>query len=186
MSTKEASVDKRTELRHLARVILSAFLLTFMAARILVFLIMDERIPDLYLYVGGTHVHHLNYGIFLLSGVGGYLVFKRPRGRTLAVIAALYGIGLALTFDEFGMWLHLGGSYWQRASFDAISVVAAFLTFLAFIPSIWEWRSRHYVLVSFIIFCMLLFFALLIRSVTHVGQRLEKRFAYVEDSGDSP
>jgi hypothetical protein len=30
---------------------------------------------------------------------------------------------MALTFDEFGMWLHLGGSYWQRASFDAVIVL---------------------------------------------------------------
>jgi hypothetical protein len=34
---------------------------------------------------------------------------------------------MALTFDEFGMWLHLGGSYWQRASIDASIVVAALL-----------------------------------------------------------
>ena len=54
---------------HLARQILTAFLLTFITARIIVFLIMARTIPDLYLYIGGTHVHHLNYGIFLLAGV---------------------------------------------------------------------------------------------------------------------
>jgi len=52
-------------------------------------------------------------------------VFRRPTGRTLQVAALLYGIGMGLTFDEFGMWIHLGGSYWQRASWDAITVVAA-------------------------------------------------------------
>ena len=35
----------------------------------------------------------------------------------------MYGVGLALTFDEFGLWFHLGGSYWQRASFDAVVVI---------------------------------------------------------------
>jgi len=39
----------------------------------------------------------------------------------------IYGIGLGLTFDEFGMWLHLNGDYWQRASFDAVIVLAAAL-----------------------------------------------------------
>jgi hypothetical protein len=34
---------------------------------------------------------------------------------------------MALTFDEFGMWLHLGGSYWQRASFDAVVCYQVFL-----------------------------------------------------------
>jgi len=59
---------------RLARLVLAAFLLTFVAARILVLLIMTRRMPDLFLHVGGTHVHHLNYGIFLLAGVGAYLV----------------------------------------------------------------------------------------------------------------
>jgi hypothetical protein len=48
-----------------ARIILVAFVITFMAARVLVFLIVSRRISDLFLHVGGTHVHHLNYGIFL-------------------------------------------------------------------------------------------------------------------------
>jgi hypothetical protein len=34
--------------------------MTFMAARTIVFLIVSRRIPDLYLYLGGTHIHHLN------------------------------------------------------------------------------------------------------------------------------
>jgi hypothetical protein len=58
----------------LARIILFSFLLTFILARVVVFLIMSHRLPDLYLYVGGTHIHHLNYGIFLLAGVGAYLL----------------------------------------------------------------------------------------------------------------
>jgi hypothetical protein len=58
---------------HLARTILAAFLLTFMIARIIVFLIMSQTIPDLYVHIKKTHVHHLNYGIFLLSAVGAYL-----------------------------------------------------------------------------------------------------------------
>jgi len=31
--------------------------------------------PDFFLHLGGTHVHHLNYGIFLLSAVTGLLLF---------------------------------------------------------------------------------------------------------------
>jgi hypothetical protein len=48
-----------------------------------------------------------------------------------------------LTFDEFGMWLHLGGSYWQRASVDAITVVAALLGLAAFASAIRTFQSRH-------------------------------------------
>ena len=61
----------------LARIILFSFLLTFILARVVVFLIMSHRLPDLYLHLGGTHIHHLNYGIFLLSGVRAYLLLGR-------------------------------------------------------------------------------------------------------------
>ena len=85
------------------------FLFTFIAARLLVFLIVARRIPDIYLHLGGTHVHHLNYGIFLLTGVGAYLLLGTPGPRAKLWSARLYGVGLALTFDEFGLWVHLEG-----------------------------------------------------------------------------
>jgi len=129
---------------RLARRALFGFLLTFMASRVLVFLIMSGRIPNLFLFLQGTHVHHLNYGIFLLSAVAGYSIFARPDGRRAEVTALLYGLALALTFDEFGMWLHLGGSYWQRASVDAVMVVAALIGFIAFAPSIKRFESAHF------------------------------------------
>ena len=129
-----------THRRRLARTALAAFVFTFVLARVLVLLIMSRRIPDLYLYAGGTHVHHLNYGIFLLSVVGALLLFAAPRGRALTWLAAAYGVGLALTFDEFGMWLHLGGPYWQRASFDAVVIVAAVLALVAVAPPLRDFR----------------------------------------------
>src|ERR1700735_408630 len=107
-----------------------------------VFLIMDHLMPDLYLHVRGTHVHHLNYGIFLLSGAGGFVLIMRPAGRELDICTVAYAIGLALTFDEFGMWLHLGGPYWQRASFDAVITVASVLALVAFHSQIRHWRPR--------------------------------------------
>ena len=130
--------------KHLARRVLVAFVFTFVAARTLVFLIMARVIPDLYIYLRGTHIHHLHFGIMLLSLVGAWLLFRRPRGKQMSLAANVYGIGLALTFDEFGMWLHLGGSYWQRASFDAVVVVAALLGLIAFAPAIKRFRPRHW------------------------------------------
>ena len=109
--------------RHLARLVFVAFLLTFIVSRTLVILIMIRRVPDLFLHLGGTHVHHLNYGIFLLSTIAAVLLFGKVNDAQRAACAVVYGIGMALTFDEFGMWLHLGGSYWQRASFDAVVVL---------------------------------------------------------------
>src|SRR5688572_21345685 len=105
---------------RLARRVFVAFIVTFALARSVVLLMSLGALRDLYLQVGQTHVHHLNYGIFLLSAVGAYLIFLRPDSRGVARAAVLYGVGLALTFDEFGMWLHLDDIYWQRASFDAM------------------------------------------------------------------
>src|ERR1700693_3087276 len=98
--------------RHLARCVLVAFLFTFIAARTLVILIMTRRMPDLFLHLGGTHVHHLNYGIFLLSAIAGVLLFARLNDTQRSVCALAYGFSMALTFDEFGMWLPSGGGYW--------------------------------------------------------------------------
>jgi hypothetical protein len=65
---------------RLARWALTAFVLTFLLARIAVLLIMTRRIPDLFLHVGQTHVHHMNYGIFLLAALGAWLLFAPPIG----------------------------------------------------------------------------------------------------------
>jgi len=128
---------------ELARRALFAFIVTFIAARITVFLIMARRIPNLYFFLSDTHVHHLNYGIFLLAAVGAYTLMATPGARAARRAALVYGIAMALTFDEFGMWLHLGGSYWQRASLDATVVVAALLAFVAYARSIEKFETRH-------------------------------------------
>ena len=131
--------------RHVARIVLGTFILTFVASRVMVILIEARKVPDFYLHTHGTHVHHLNYGIFILSTVGAYLLFRRPGGgRPLTWAAVAYGIGLGLTFDEFGMWVHLGGSYWQGASFEAVTVVAAALGMIAYAPPVHRYRTEHY------------------------------------------
>ncbi|HZZ57680.1 MAG TPA: hypothetical protein VFE31_07600 [Opitutaceae bacterium] len=128
---------------ELARRALFGFLVTFILARSFVFLIMAHEIPNFYFFLKGTHVHHLNYGIFLLAAVAGYAVFRRPAGRAARATALIYGVALALTFDEFGMWLHLGGSYWQRTSVDAVIVVAAAIAFIGYAKSLRRFEARH-------------------------------------------
>jgi len=167
---------------HLARLVLVAFVLTFMCARTIVLLIMSRTIPDLYLYVKGTHVHHLNYGIFLLSAVGGYLVFRRPTGRKLRIIAVLYGIGMGLTFDEFGMWIHLGGSYWQRASWDAITILAAVFALIAFAPSLKKFRPYHWYTAVALILVLIVFMFLFVKSFGYAGKKLKPRIQDIEST----
>jgi hypothetical protein len=139
----EHSIPRETAHR-LARRTLFGFLVTFMLSRVCVFLIMSDEMPNFYFFLHGNHVHHLNYGIFLLAAVCGYGVFRRPVGRKAEITALLYGVAMGLTFDEFGMWLHLGGSYWQRASVDAVIVVAALFGLVAFGRTIKHFEARHF------------------------------------------
>jgi hypothetical protein len=164
----------------LARLVLTAFVFTFVAARVLVFLIMSRRAPDLFMHVGGTHVHHLNYGIFLLAGTGACLLFRRPQGRALSAAAVAYAIGLALTFDEFGMWLHLGGGYWQRASFDAVVVVAALLGLVACAPALNRLRARHWTVLALLLTSVTVFAILLVESFDYAARRIGPALYNVE------
>src|SRR6266513_3458425 len=152
--------------RPLARLVLLSLLLTFIAARVVSILMTLHRMPDIYLHVRDTHVHHRNYGIFLLAGVGAYLLFSP--GPAAPAAAVMYGIGLGLTFDEFGMWLHLNGEYWQRASFDAIIVLAAALGLAGFAPPMRPWRPR-------LLVAALLIFGLLIVGSFRLAARAEPR-----------
>jgi len=61
----------------------------------------------------------------------------------LAACAVIYGIGVALTFDEFGMWLHLGGSYWQRARFDAVVALLGIFGLIGFMPRCTSNRGKR-------------------------------------------
>ena len=156
----------------LARRALFGFILTFIAARTVVLLIMSQRMPNLYFFLRGTHVHHLNYGIFLLAAIGAYLLLALPSAKALRLAALVYGIAMALTFDEFGMWLLLGGSYWQRASVDAIIVVAALLGLIAFASAIRRFESRHVIASIAILIALIVFGVVLYDTSVKIG-RLE-------------
>jgi hypothetical protein len=185
VTTVEAPALERPDKTQLARIVFFVFLLTFMLARILVFLIMSRRIPDLYLHLGGSHIHHLNYGIFLLAGLGGYFLFGNLEGRELRLASVIYGIGLALTFDEFGMWVRLGGSYWQRASVDAVGVVAALLGLIAYAPSLKNFRPRHWGSAVILAAAMAVFSILLADSFQYAHRIIGPRLYQIE-SGSPP
>jgi hypothetical protein len=78
------------------------------------------------LRIAGVHVHHQVFGILIIIGTGIVLVSATPHGAALDAAAAVFGVGVALTVDEFALWLHLEDVYWTsegRKSVDAIFCV---------------------------------------------------------------
>jgi len=175
-------IDEQTYIdsARLARNILTAFLLTFILSRITVFLIMSRSVPDLYLHVGGTHIHHLNFGIFLLAAVGAWLLLRRPVGRKFTLAALIYGVGMGLTFDEFGMWLRLDDVYWQRASWDAVTVIAAGFGLIAFAPSLKRFRPHHWFTAIVLLAVVALFFFLLVKTYRFAGRTITPKLHNME------
>ena len=180
MRELDRTPDRYPTTHELARRALLAFILTFILARITVFLIMARRLPNLYFFLSDTHVHHLNYGIFLLAAVGAYTLLAKPRATAARRAALVYGTAMALTFDEFGMWLHLGGSYWQRASVDAAVVVAAVLTLIAYARSIETFEARHKRAFILLGAALLAFAAVLYDASVHIGNLAGPRLRELE------
>lgn len=118
-------------------IVLVFFLTTFVLARLHQYLADANWIPDIYLFLGQTHVHHLNYGIFLLSIVG-YLALIYHDEKVNEILAIFFGIGLGLTFDEFALWLFLENDYYARASYEAIIIITALLINIIYLGNVWK------------------------------------------------
>ena len=78
----------------------------------------------------GLHIHHLVWGIALMT-IGGFLGFAPAPGAPWYQLAALaFGIGGGLTADEFALWVRLDDVYWSeegRVSLDAVILVSVFM-----------------------------------------------------------
>ncbi len=170
---------------RLARRVFVSFIVTFALARSTVLLMSLGRMHDFFLRFGQTHIHHLNYGIFILSGLCGYLIFVRSDPRGIARAAALYGVGLALTFDEFGMWLHLDDVYWQRASFDAMVLITAILGLIMAAPTVRRFRMRHWVWTIVVTVAVIYFTSLLMVPYRRIHDRMAPWFRDRAPAADS-
>ncbi len=115
-----------------------SFLVTFIGVRILVHLIMRDVGPFQWVIVRGHHIHHLVWGILilLLVGYGWMLDLGRSHSPMSIFFSRLmsvsYGVGAALTLDEFALWLNLEPDvYWSREGRISIDAVILFGSILA-------------------------------------------------------
>ena len=80
---------------------------------------------------GGTHIHHLVWGILLLLVMGYLGIATSVPSPWFELTAIFFGIGMGLTMDEFALWLNLEDVYWSakgRESVDAAVITVGLLT----------------------------------------------------------
>jgi hypothetical protein len=114
-----------------------SFLITFVGVRILVHRIANHQGHLQWVMVRGMHIHHLVWGILILLLVGyGWLLDLGWSHSPMSIffgrlMAVSYGVGAALTLDEFALWLSLEpDAYWTREgrlSIDAVVIFGAVL-----------------------------------------------------------
>ena len=116
------------------------FLVAVTVVRALTLLIHNQIGPFHDIQMRGRHIHHLVWGILLLLLTGyGWLLEAGTgaRGSRTWVgrsMSMAYGVGAALTLDEFALWLNLRDVYWERegrASFEALALFAGALAVAA-------------------------------------------------------
>jgi hypothetical protein len=114
-----------------------SFFLTFAIVRGMVYCIRHQIPPFHYIVLGGRHIHHLVPGILILLAVGyGWLCEFGNGSDSSSIFASglmsvLYGVGAALTLDEFALWLNLKDVYFVREGRSSIDAVILFGSLLA-------------------------------------------------------
>ena len=81
------------------------------------------------------------------------------------------------------MWLHLGGGYWQRASFDAVVVIAALLSLIAAAPSFKRFKTQHWVIGGLLVISLLVFAALATEAVMRESKTWGPKLQKLEQQG---
>ena len=117
--------DERRERLFLASL---AFLVTFGVVRGITHLIRANVGPFHNVTSGTLHIHHLVWGILLLLLVGYVWLLEVGVGSTwvASATALLFGVGAALTLDEFALWLNLQDVYWERQGRESVDAVVIF------------------------------------------------------------
>jgi len=127
----------KKEHKEIPFTIFAGFWFTYLFVRVLVYVF-----PELFLNVKGVHVHHFSYGIIILTLVGFYSLVMNPRGNKLFKTAFFFGIGLALTYDELGMWLQLRDDNVARWGYDAIALISVGFVNLLYLDHHWKSLTR--------------------------------------------
>lgn len=137
--------------RRVAVRTLTAFIITFAILRTITAIIHFQLFPhgpfrDL-VTQSGLHIHHLFWGILLLMVTGFAALATRDPTWHLR-IAIVFGVALALSLDEFALWLRLADVYWDPEGVESLKAgafAAAFLALYGFGQPAWHAMVRDLV-----------------------------------------
>jgi len=133
--------------RELPFLIFLSFLLTFIVARLWVYLMYIGVLPPMFNYVTVRgeviHIHHLSYGVVILA-VLGFLAIVYPKfvEKWSHTASILYGVGLSLIVDETALWLSLEDDYYHRLSYDGVIITCTILLLVVYFPDFWVWAKK--------------------------------------------
>jgi len=127
--------------------VLTAFVATFSTVRLITHGIRNDWLPLGNIVLGRgkgngkpLHIHHMVWGILALTGCG-YGALLQTDTRWRRRLAPVYGAGVALTYDEFALWLRLEDDYWTkqgRDSVDAVVLLSALFGLASASPLFWQ------------------------------------------------
>lgn len=103
-------------------IILFSFIIAFLIARAFVVLLDVPINPAYQLWIKGYRVHHFFFGIGVLV-IGGWLGHIQYGRLITKISACLYGIGVGLVVDEFGLLLTFG-DYWAAQSYIFFVIIS--------------------------------------------------------------
>jgi hypothetical protein len=121
-------------------IILIVFILTIIITRIVTYLQHINILPN---QMGMLHIHHMVPGIILIliTGYTGIAFWRNKRVQLLS--AFFFGIGSALTVDEFALWLFLRDVYWEREGRISVEAILVVTVLLLLAVLTWDVKNRH-------------------------------------------
>jgi hypothetical protein len=118
--------------------VLAGFILSFGFIRMSTRIMRSPRFawwPGSVVSDSGVHIHHLVFGICTMIAAGAIGFATSGTNPWFDIAAALFGVGVGLTIDEFALWVYLDDVYWSeqgRQSVDATVIAAAGMLLLLF------------------------------------------------------
>jgi len=138
-ATKKGNkVEEVAKYKSIPFLIFASFLTTFVVSRVFTYLR-----PEANLIIRGIHVHHLSYGIILLSILGYISLVKTLSYYNRVRLSIPFGIALGLAYDEFALWIQLEDVYHSRTNYDVVLMISLLMLNIIFFADFWKrWGSR--------------------------------------------